>query len=95
VTCVYGVGKAPQKIAEGVDAFLQRIGVAAHFFELTRPNDTAIWVNGAAVNWLTLPMAGEYPPDTKTMVAIGSLTQAVQQDLAAVRALVNSHGGDL
>jgi hypothetical protein len=40
-------------------------------------------------------MSGSYPANSKTVIAVGSLTQAVTELPDAAKAALNAHGGQL
>ena len=95
VTCVYGVGPGWLKVGEPVDGFLDRVGISANFAKLTRGNGAPIWIAGAAVASIRAPMPGQYTPTIQTLVAVGKVTQGVEEDAAAAKAEINAHGGAL
>jgi len=95
VTCVYGVSAAPVNINETVSGFLERLDITAKFAKLTRPNSSSIWICGSAVTSIRATLPGEYDPRAKSVVNVGSLTQAVCQDTDTAIAAVNAHGGKL
>jgi len=95
VTCVYGVSAGPVQISETVGGFLGRMGLTAKFARLTRPNSTPIWVCGSAVSEIRPAVDGEYEPPVRSVVSVGTLTQAVCEDAAAATAAVDAHGGKL
>ena len=94
-TFVYGIAPAPLEIGETMDGFLARIGVAADFVRLTRPDGSPIWVCGAAVASLRAPLPGEYADGVRAVITVGGLTQGVDEDAAAVKAAIDAHGGRL
>lgn len=95
VTTVYGVTAGAVEIAETVDGFLMRIGVAQSFAEFTRPDGSFVWLNCKAVGTIRPPLPDEYPAQAETVISVGSLTQAVDEAPDAVRQAVNAHGGKL
>jgi hypothetical protein len=95
VTTVYGLTDGRVRLAETPEGFLARIGVASSFVRLTRPNDTFIWVNCAAVTVVCSPPADQYPVAAKALVTVGTLTQAVRETPGAVKEAVNARGGRL
>jgi hypothetical protein len=94
-TTIYGVTKAEIHIAESVEAFLARIGLAAKFAKLTRPNGTPVWINGGAVSSLRPPLPGEYLDAVKTVISMEPLTQGVKEVPEHAKAMLNAHGGKL
>lgn len=95
VTCLYGLSPGIVKISESVATFLGRLGIAGKFVKLTRPDRTPVWINAGAVSLLRAPQPGEYPPDARSVVRAGSLTQAVTQDPAIVKAAIEASGGHI
>lgn len=92
VTCLYGLSPGIVKIAKPVAGFL---GIAGKFVKLTRPDRSPVWINAGAVSLLRAPQPGEYPPDARSVVRAGSLTQAVTQDPAIVKAAIEASGGHI
>ncbi len=95
VTCVYGILPAMLMIAETVPAFMQRLKIKAKFARLTRPNGWPVWLRGSSVTAIRPPASGEYPPEVKSVISAGSLTQAVKEAPAAATAALNARGGNL
>jgi hypothetical protein len=95
VTTVYGLTDGRVRIAESPEGFLDRIGVAGAFVRLTRPNDTFVWVNCAAVTVVQSPPRDQYPPVARALVTVGGLTQAVKETPLAVKEAVSARGGKL
>lgn len=89
------VGPAPGtlRLNEAGGALLARLGIAADFAQLTRPDGSPVWIGGKAVSSLRAPLSGEFPAAAKTVIYAGSTTQAVQEDPAAVVVALNAHGG--
>ena len=95
VTCVYGLTPAPLKIAEAPQAFLDRLGMGLSFAILTRGNGSPAWMNAPAVTAIWAPMPGQYVATVKAVITVGPLTQGVEEDPQAARALINARGGNL
>ena len=95
VTCIYGVTNTVLRISEFVQAFMTRLKFTRKFAQLTRPNGSPVWMNGAAVSSIRAPLPNEYVAGVNTVVFAGGLTQGVQETPADVTASINSHGGDL
>ena len=94
VTCVYGITAAALAIPETVSGFLGRLDLTAKFAKLTRPNSTFVWVCGSAVTSIRANLPGEYP-GAQSVLSVGTLTQAVCEDMDAVTAAIDAHGGKL
>jgi hypothetical protein len=95
VTTVYGLTEGRVRLAETPEGFLARIGVESSFVRLTRPNDTFIWINCAAVTVVCSPPPDQYPLAAKALVTVGTLTQAVKESPVTVKQEVNARGGKL
>jgi len=95
VTCVYGITNSDLHIAESVAAFLSRLGITTNFAQLTRPNDSPVWIHGSAVSSIRAPLPAEYIDGVNAVVTTGVLTQGVKETPAAAVAQINAHGGKL
>ncbi len=95
VTTVYGLTTGRLRIAERVDALLDRVAAAKNYARLTRLDGTSIWVNCTALKVIRSPLPGEYADAAKTVLSIGTLIQAVKETLVEVKLAVYSHGGKL
>jgi hypothetical protein len=95
VTVVYGLTAGPLRMAEPVDAFLNRVGLTPVFAKLTRPNGSAVWISCKGIKVARPPLADEYAPAVRSVLALGTLLQGVAETLAEVRQAVNAHGGSL
>ena len=95
VTCVYGIANSDLHIAESVAAFLSRLGITTNFAQLTRPNDSPVWIQGKAVSSIRVPLPDEYIGSVNAVVTTGVLTQGVKETPAAAVAQINAHGGKL
>ena len=62
---------------------------------LTRPDGSAISIDGAAVDSIRASLPDEYAPGVQTVVAMGNLHQGVREDLATVASVIRSHGGNV
>jgi hypothetical protein len=94
-TCIYGIGASVLMTAESVQAFMQRLNIAASFTQLTRPDGRPVWLKGSSVSMLRGALAGEYAAAVQTVILAGSLTQGVREDPAQATAALNAHGGSL
>ena len=97
VTCVYGIPPTMLMVDETVQAFMQRLAIAADFAQLTRPNGWPIWIRGSSVTSLRPPAPGEFAsePTVKTIVAANSSSQAVRETLTECADALRKHGGKL
>ncbi|HEY4943242.1 MAG TPA: hypothetical protein VII56_17565 [Rhizomicrobium sp.] len=95
VTTVYGILTVPVMTAEAVAAFLARLGIAAEFAELTRPNGSKVMLRATSVGMMRGVVAGEYPPVVKSVAVAGGLTQALVEDPATAAAALRTHGSKI
>ena len=61
--------------------------------KLTRPDGTAVLVDPLAVSSLRAVFPGEYPDSVQTVLAMGRLTQGVQEPVAIVTSAIRVRGG--
>lgn len=94
-TTVYGLQSGQLRIAESVDAFLSRIGLAAAFATLTRPDGSRVRVNAKLVRVVRQPVEGEYGPAVRSVLFIGESKQGVIEDLTECGQAIRQHGGPL
>jgi soluble lytic murein transglycosylase-like protein len=59
---------------------------------LTRPDGSAVSIDGAAVDSIRASLPDEYAPGVQTVVAMGHLHQGVREDLATVASVLKRHG---
>jgi hypothetical protein len=78
---------------EDVEHFAQRVPNAGDFAILTRPNLSPVRIKGSAAVNLRLALGTEAP--AKCVVFVRQLHQAVMEDLATARRIINAHGGCL
>ena len=92
-------GPAPAVIETAEDAthLIGRLPPKVALVKLTRPNNTPVWIKGAAVTLVKAPNTDDIPPGEHVgaVLYIGGHHQAVVEDLPAVRAAVNAHGGNV
>jgi hypothetical protein len=95
----YVTGPGPAAIAsnETAAALVGRLHPKQALATLTRPNNTPVWIQGAAVTLIRPPSAGDTPPGEIVGAVLYSSTghQAVKEDVATARATINSHGGNV
>jgi hypothetical protein len=88
LACIYfeagqqGVMEDPASIAKLLESALT-------FIPLTRPNNTPVWINTAAITTITAPKAGDVPPGSsvRAVLHVGSRFQGVQEDVATIRGI--------
>jgi hypothetical protein len=95
----YVTGPAPAVIETAEDAahLVGRLPRKVALVKLTRPNNTPVWIKGAAVTLVKAPNTDDIPPGEHVgaVLYIGGHHQAVVEDVPAVRATVNAHGGNV
>jgi hypothetical protein len=88
VTCVYGISTTYLMIAETPQAFMIAVGVADKLAKLTRPDGTAIWVDGSSVVSIRSRVASD-GPNVNALISFASMpTQGVKEAAATVAALL-------
>ena len=95
VTCIYGIEAGLVRTNDPVADLLQRLHLAAKVAQLTRLDASPIWIVGAAVTSLRVPLSGEYTPGVQAVVAVSGLTQGVTETLAQARADLDAARGHL
>jgi hypothetical protein len=94
---VTGPGPAAIPTNEDAAALVARIRPKTPLARLTRPNDTPVWVKGAAVSLVRQPIAGDTPPGERVgaVIFLGTRHQAVEEDVRTARDIINQHGGSI
>ena len=92
-TYVHGVDRGVLVTAEDAAILVSRLGVP--FAKLTRPNATAVWIKGSAVQEVRPLLPSEQQPGglVKAVLVVGDLHQAVREDVATVAAILGSGTG--
>ena len=90
-------GYGTQVLTENPEALIDRLQFLPPLVKLTRPNDTPVWIKGAAVTEIRAPLPAESQPGGRVnaVLVIRSLHQAVHEDVPTARATINAHGGHL
>jgi hypothetical protein len=78
---------------EDVEVFAKRLPNPNDFAVLTRPNLSPVRINGSAVLKLRKALGTETP--ARTIVLVQRLHQAVMEDRATARQVINAHGGSI
>ena len=96
-TYVYGVTPAVLVTGEAPGALIARLNINPLLARLTRPNQTSVWIKGAAVTSLRRPVSSEItnPGEVNAIVNIGSLHQAVRETVETARSIINALGGQV
>ena len=90
-----GATPAMLQLNETSSSLMSRLGISNDFARLTRPDGSAVWINGKSASSVRAPLPGEYAPSTQAVVFAAAITQAVREDLPATIAALNAHGGNL
>jgi hypothetical protein len=72
---------------------LRRTRSASELAKLTRPDGSPVLIDGSMVEAIRAPLPGEYDPDVQSVITIGRLRQAVQENMKTATALIREHGG--
>lgn len=59
----------------------------------TRPDGSAIMVQGSSVRAVRAALPGEYAESVKSVIVVGEMQQGVREDLATAKSLILSRGG--
>jgi hypothetical protein len=96
-TYVYGMAPGPLLTAEDPKALAARLGVSPPLASLTRPDGTPVWIKGAAATMVRAPLPPELqaPGEVNAVVLAGALRQSVRETIAAARAILDAHGGNV
>jgi hypothetical protein len=94
-TTISGITEGTVHIAGAPVDFLNRLGIRAQFAELTRPDNSSVWIRGTAVAWIRAPLRQEYPPDVQAVVNLGEGAQGVTQLVQETADRLNRAGANL
>jgi soluble lytic murein transglycosylase-like protein len=61
--------------------------------KFTRPDGSAVWIDGGSAVSVRAAFPGEYPAGVQAVITIGRVHQAVQEPLAKVRSAIRARGG--
>lgn len=93
------IGPAPDPIvtAEDAGALVARLHRKQALAQLTRPDGSPVWFSGAAVSLIRLPSTFDIPPGETVgaVLEIGGHHQAVIENPAAAKLVIDAHGGHL
>jgi len=95
VTTVYGLAAGRLRINDNPEKFLQSIHVANKFVELTRLDDSHVWINAATVASIHSPVSEEDSTGANCIIPLGGTRFAVKETLDEVKRLLNAHGANL
>jgi|SRR5215469_13133061 len=85
-TVVYGLDADRVRVSESVTALLQRLNLASSFAKFTRPDGSPVFISGKAIAVARQPLPSEgYGPEVHSVIFAGTLKQALQESLDAVR----------
>jgi hypothetical protein len=95
VTAVYGLAAGRLRISDSPVRFLQSIHASDKFVELTRLDDSRVWINVAAVAVMHSPVSEEDSTGANCIIPLGGVRFAVKESLDEVQRLLNAHGARL
>jgi len=95
VTTVYGLAAGRLRISTSPGKFLQSVHAADAFVELTRLDDSRVWINAPAVAVIHSPEGEEDSTGANCVIPLGGTRFAVKESLDEVRRLLNAHGASL
>jgi hypothetical protein len=95
VTTVYGLAAGRLRISASPEKFLQSVHAADAFVELTRLDDSHVWINASAVAVIHSPVREEDSSAANCVLPLGGIHFAVKETLDEVRRLLNAHGASL
>ena len=95
VTTVYGLAAGRLRISVSPEKFLQSVHAADAFVELTRPDDSHVWINASAVAVIHSPVREEDSSGANCVLPLGGIRFTVKESLDDVRRLLNAHGARL
>jgi hypothetical protein len=95
VTTVYGLAAGQLRISTSPEKFLQSVRAAEQFVELTRLDDSHVWINAPAVAVIHSPARGEDSTDANCVIPLGGARFAVKETPNEVLRLLNAHGASL
>ena len=95
VTTVYGLAAGRLRISTSPEKFLQSVHAADAFVELTRPDDSHVWINASAVAVIHSSVREEDSTDAHCVIPLGGTRFAVKETPDEVVRLLNAHGASL
>lgn len=95
VTTVYGLAAGRLRISDSPEKFLQSAHAADKFVELTRLDDSHVWINVSAVAVIHSPVGEEDSAQANCVIPVGGIRFAVKETLDEVRRLLNARGASL
>jgi hypothetical protein len=86
--CIYFM-RGLQGVAEEPNFIAGQLEDELPFVQLTRPNNTPVWINAAEITRMRPPTDVDIPPGTivRAVLEVGSRRQAVQEDVATIRSI--------
>jgi hypothetical protein len=95
VTTVYGLAAGRLRINDSPEKLLQSAHAADKFVELTRLDDSHVWINAHAVGVIHSPVREEDATGANCVIPVGGTRFAVKETLDEVRRRLNAHGASL
>jgi hypothetical protein len=95
VTTVYGLAAERLRISASPEHFLQSVQAADTFVELTRLDNSHVWISAPAVGAIHSPVGEDDDVGANCVIPLGGIRFAVKEALDEVRRLLNAHGSNL
>jgi len=95
VTTVYGLAAGRLRINDSPEKFLQSAHATQKFVELTRLDDSHVWINVSAVAVIHSPVPEEDATGANCVIPVGGTRFAVKETLDEVRRRFNARGASL
>ena len=94
VTCVYGLNMNYLNIDEKAGEFLARLAIAEKFGQLTRTDDSFVWINKSSILSLRARIWSDAPAANSVVIisAIMPITQWVKQTVEEAAAILGVSG---
>jgi hypothetical protein len=94
-TYVYGPSPGVLVTAEQAADLVARLRLKPPLVQLTRPNNTPVWLKGSAVTTVRAPVPAERSKTgtIHAVVLLGKLRQAIREDVATAIAEIKKGGG--
>jgi hypothetical protein len=96
-TYIYGVTQGALITGVPADALVARLGINPPLAMLTRPDSSPVWIKGSAVTSIRASIATEQqgPGEVNAVLQVGSLHQAIHEDVATARSIIDAQGGNV
>jgi hypothetical protein len=92
---IHGINKGPIPVDEDAKTLVATLHPKTSFAVLTRPDGSPVWINGGAVSSIVPAIPDDTAPGEKAgaVLTVGGEHQAVQEDVATAKKLIDEHDG--